>query len=209
MDLTQTIEPKSDQLNADDLISGPRTVTITEVRKGSNEQPVNVVLAEFGPDRPYKPSKSMRRVMVAAWGAESSVYTGRSMTLYRDPKITFGPDEVGGIRISHLSHIDKPLTMALTVKRGKRQPYRVQPLEAVAPQPDSITPEQVREVVAGFDNLGITERADRARFIADTLGHEVAAQDMTRAQADSVIFALRAAVEPDPADDTLPMGGES
>ena len=61
MDISRTIEPKSDQINADDLIGGPRTVTITDITKGTPEQPVNVVTAEYGPGRPYKPSKSMRR----------------------------------------------------------------------------------------------------------------------------------------------------
>ena len=64
MDLTSTIVPRSDQINADDLLAGPVTVTITEVRKGNAEQPVDVVLDLFGPGRPFKPSKSMRRVMV-------------------------------------------------------------------------------------------------------------------------------------------------
>ncbi|PWJ22806.1 hypothetical protein ATK17_0003 [Branchiibius hedensis] len=209
MDLTTTIEPKSDQLNADDLMAGPRTVTITEVRKGSNEQPVNVVTAEFGPGRPYKPSKSMRRVMVAAWGVDSAAYLGRRMTIYRDPKIRFGPDEVGGIRISHLSHIDKPLTMALTVSKGKRTPYRVQPLaDAPAPDPDRIGQDQMRDLIAAFDAVGITERADRSRYVTDTLGREVAAADMTRAQADTVIAALLALVEPAADAAELPIGGE-
>jgi hypothetical protein len=33
-DMTESIAPKSDQLNAEDLLSGPRTFTIKEVRKG-------------------------------------------------------------------------------------------------------------------------------------------------------------------------------
>jgi hypothetical protein len=59
MDLTETTIPKSDQMNADDLDSGPRTFTITEVRRASSpEQPIDVVLAEFPECRPFKPSKS-------------------------------------------------------------------------------------------------------------------------------------------------------
>ncbi|NKW66186.1 hypothetical protein GS937_19615, partial [Rhodococcus hoagii] len=42
MDLTESIAPKSDQLNAEDLLSGPRTVQIESVTKGSAEQPVNI-----------------------------------------------------------------------------------------------------------------------------------------------------------------------
>ena len=100
MDLTESIAPKSDQLNADDLMAGPVTVTIAEVAKGTPEQPVDVRLVEF-PGRAYRPSKSMRRVMVSAWGAEASTYAGHRITLFRNPEITFGRDKVGGIEISH------------------------------------------------------------------------------------------------------------
>jgi hypothetical protein len=132
MDLTESIAPKSDQLNADDLITGARTFTITEVRAGSAEQPVNIHLAEL-PGRPYRPSKSMRRVMVAAWGKDTAPYAGRRLTLYRDPKVRFGSDEVGGLKISHLSHIDKPMRLSLTATRGKRAPHTVDPLPDLTP----------------------------------------------------------------------------
>ena len=138
MDLSQTITPKSDQLNADDLMAGPLTVTITRVHKGNSEQPVNVGLAEF-PRRPFKPSKSMRRLLVAAWGKDSSVYEGRSLTLFRNPDVTFGGEKVGGIQISHMSHLDKPLTLALTVRRGKRAQYTVEPLTAPASPASQLT----------------------------------------------------------------------
>lgn len=133
MDLTESIAPRSDQLNADDLISGPVTVTIQEVVKGTTEQPVDVRLVEF-PGRAYRPSKSMRRVMVMAWGPEAAAYTGRRLTLYRNPEITFGREKVGGIEISHLSDLPKPLTVALTATRGKRKSFTVQPLKD-APKP--------------------------------------------------------------------------
>jgi hypothetical protein len=128
--MTATIAPKSDQLNADDLISGPITVTVAEVAAGSPEQPVDVRLVEF-PGRAYRPSKSMRRILVSAWGAEASSYTGRRISLYRNPEIMFGRDKVGGIEISHLSDIDKPLTVALTATRGRRKNFTVQPLPAI------------------------------------------------------------------------------
>lgn len=131
MDLTESIAPRSDQLNADDLMSGPVTVTIQEVVAGTAEQPVDVVLVEF-PGRAYRPSKSMRRILVMAWGPEASAYAGRRLTLYRNPEITFGRDKVGGIELSHLSDIAKPLTVSLTATRGKRKPFTVQPLPDAA-----------------------------------------------------------------------------
>ena len=130
MDISRTLAPKSDQLNADDLIAGPRTVTITAVTRGTPEQPVNLVTQEFGEGRPYKPGLSMRRVIAAAWGTDASVYVGRQLTLYRDDTIRFGGSAVGGIRIQAMSHIDKPITVNLTVTRGKRAPFTVQPLKA-------------------------------------------------------------------------------
>lgn len=135
MDMTRTIEPRSDQLNFDDVAAQSVTVTITGVTRGTPEQPVNVELAEY-PGRPYKPGKSMRRVLVACWGKDSSVYAGRCIRLYGDPDVRFGRERVGGIRISHLSHIREPMTVMLTVTRGRRAPFTVQPL------PDDETPRE-------------------------------------------------------------------
>ena len=139
MDMTQSIAPKSDQLNAEDLLAGPRTFTIEKVEQGTVEQPVNVHLTEF-PGRPFKPSKTVRRIMVAAWGKDSAAYTGHRLTLYRDPAVKFGGMDVGGIRVSHMSHIDKRITVALTVSRGKRAPYVVEPLKDDAPAPAPANP---------------------------------------------------------------------
>lgn len=133
MDLSETIAPKSDQLNADDLIAGPRTFTITDVKAGNAEQPVNIYLAEFPNGRPWKPSKSMRRVLVHLWGRESAAYIGRRLTLYRDASITFGKDAVGGVRISHMSDLDGAKVISLTKTRGRREPFKVEPLPDAVP----------------------------------------------------------------------------
>ena len=166
MDLTESIAPRSDQINADDLISGPVTVTVQEVVQGTAEQPVDVRLVEF-PGRAYRPSKSMRRVMVMAWGAEASSYAGRRITLFRNPEITFGRDKVGGIEISHLSHIDKPLTVALTATRGKRKNFTVQPLPAV------VARDFLAEANAAGDDIALLRTlytaAQQAGEPADTL----------------------------------------
>ena len=126
MDLTQSIEARSDQINADDLLGGPATYTIREVVAGKAESPFDFMLVET--DRAYRPSKTMRRVIVAAWGPEASNYAGRRLTLYREPTIKFGGATVGGIRISHLSHIDKRAELMLQVTRGKREKFTVDPL---------------------------------------------------------------------------------
>lgn len=132
MDISDTTTPRSDQQNYEDYLSGPKDVTVEKVTKGTPEQPVWVHLAEF-PGRPFKPSKTVRRILLTAWGRDASEWAGRRMRLYGDPTIRFGGEAVGGIRVSHLSHIDKPLTLALTVTRGKRAPHTVKPLAVDAP----------------------------------------------------------------------------
>lgn len=135
MDISKTTQPKSDQQNFDDYgTGGPKTVTIVEVVEGNAEQPVWIHLAEF-PGRPYKPSKSMRRVLEFAWGKDTDVYHGRRITLYGDPTVKFGGSVLGGIKISHLSHIDREKSLSLTETKGKRKPYVVQPLVEQAPAP--------------------------------------------------------------------------
>jgi hypothetical protein len=128
MNMLDTIIPKSDQLNADDLIGGPITIKITGV-VGSDtpDQPVKV---NFDGDKgkPYKPCKSMRRVMVHVWGPDAKQYVGRSMTLYCDAGVSFGGMKVGGIRISHMSDMKEPKTMALTATKAKRAAFTVHPL---------------------------------------------------------------------------------
>jgi hypothetical protein len=132
MDISDTLAPNSDQLDAIDLLGGPRTFTITKVSKGKDDQPVNVHLAEF--PRVWRPGKSMRRVLAACWGTDASAWTGRRVTLYCDETVRFGSEAVGGTRISHLSHIDKARSIPLLVSRGKSATFRVQPL--AEPTPD-------------------------------------------------------------------------
>jgi hypothetical protein len=131
VDISETLAPDSTQLDAVDLLGGPRTFTITEVSKGNAEQPVNVGLAEF--PRVWRPGKSMRRVLAACWGTDASAYVGRRVTLYCDESVTFGKDRVGGTRISHLSHMDKPKSVPLLVSRGKSAMFTVQPLPDLTP----------------------------------------------------------------------------
>ena len=137
-DMSAVIVPKSDQINADSLLSGPITITITsvEIRPGT-EQPVSIHFTGDN-DKPYKPCKSMARVMVTCWGPDASLYVGRSMTLFCDPKILWGGMAVGGIRISHMSHIDSTRTMALTATKGNKKPFTVQPLVLSQPIPDTL-----------------------------------------------------------------------
>jgi hypothetical protein len=125
-----SIVPKSDQLNADDLMTGPITVTITKVRSGNSEQPITV---EIEGHQPYKPCKIMRRVLIATFSDEASAWVGQRMTLYCDPEVMWGGVKVGGIRISHLSGLDTPRTFLLTMKRGVRREVTIEPIAEQPP----------------------------------------------------------------------------
>ena len=166
MDITESLAANSSQQNADEYLSGPKTLTVSEVKKGSVEQPVEVHLVEF-PGKPFKPAKSVRRVLAAAWGTDASQWAGRRLTIYCDPEVRYAGKAVGGLRVSHVSHIDKPVTVALTVTRGKREPFTVQPLvEAVytpsqdwlALMADATTPDEKNKVW----QQATEDRADQA-----------------------------------------------
>lgn len=182
MDITKTVEPRSDQLNFDDVQTHPLTITITGVKQGPPDQPVELHNTEFE-GRPYKPGKSMRRVLIAAWGTDAAAYVGRKITIYGDPTIRFGKDAVGGIRISHLSHIDKPLTVALTVTRGKRAPFTVQPLPT-APEPSESAVVDALADINGAESMPALVAAWDLAGARKVQGHPdvIAAKDARKAE---------------------------
>lgn len=134
MNLSQATLARSDQLNADDLVSGPRTFTVKEVRRGDADQPVAIVLAEFPANRPFKPSKTVVRILAYAWGEETDDWPENPrFTLYRDAKVKWAGQEIGGIRVSHMSHIKERIKIALAESKGKKTLHTVDPLPDDAP----------------------------------------------------------------------------
>ena len=137
MDITDALAPTSDQLDAIELVN-PRTFTIDSgSRLGSRDGKTVAEIRLVGFPRVWRPSKGMLDVLAKCWGTDGKAWAGRSVTLYNDPEVTFGKDKVGGIRISHLSHIDGPVTVMI---RGRGQGARkitwpVKPLTVAAPPP--------------------------------------------------------------------------
>lgn len=137
-----TIQKKTDQLNFEDFLGGvTRTVTVAGVKKGTKEQPYDIELE--GDQRVWRPPSTVLKILVAAWGDDATVWVGRHATLYGDPDVRFGREKVGGIRVSHLSHLDGPLQLSLTETRGKRTVHTIQPL-VEAPGPATVPTERVR-----------------------------------------------------------------
>jgi hypothetical protein len=157
MNITDTIEPKVDQLTADHLIGRTITIRITDVRLVAGEQPCEIRY-EGDNGLPYRPGKSMRRVLVHCWGRDERQYAGRSLTLFRDDDVQFGGLKVGGIRISHMSHIAAPVIMALTAKKGSKKAYKVLPL--VVEQPDAAT-----AALPLLDSQGALRRVSPAKWL--------------------------------------------
>lgn len=147
-DISQTVVPKSDQLNADDLISGSMTIKVTKVTVNASDQPVSIHY-EGGEGRPFKPCKSMRRVLILAWGSDGDNYVGRSMTLFNDPSVKWAGAEIGGIRISHMSHIESKLRLMLTETRGKKSPFTVEPL--IVEKGNAMSDEQYADFVSAIE----------------------------------------------------------
>jgi hypothetical protein len=151
--MSDTTAPKSDQLNADDMVSGPKTITITGVEIKMGDQPVSIFY-EGDNGKPFKPCKGMRRIMVEFWGDDANAYFGRSLTLYRDPTVTWSGAKIGGARISHMSHIDGPKTTALTISKAVRKPYTVQPLTVGAPAKTAASPQDDRDAARAAAKQG-------------------------------------------------------
>ena len=131
MDLSKTIVPKSDQLNADDLIAGSKTIRIRDI-KMTDDEAQSVSIYYYGDNnKPFKPCKSVRRLLVQLWGANGLDFIGKRLTLYRDETVKWAGVEAGGIRVSHASHIDKPTKVLMTTSKNNRRPITVEPLPLV------------------------------------------------------------------------------
>jgi len=130
--LKDTIIPKSDQLNADQLLGAPMTIRISGVRRGSDDQPV-IISYEGDGGRPWKPCKSSRKVLIFAWGEDGNEWVGKMATLYNKADVKFGGVAVGGIRISHLSHIPADIALSVNATKGRKEPVMVKRLDASDP----------------------------------------------------------------------------
>lgn len=146
----KTIQPKSDQLNADDLIGGNRIIHIRDVRvSDAPDQPASVFY-EGDNGKPWKPCKTMRKLMAHCWGLDESLFIGRSLELYRDESVTWAGEAVGGIRIKAMSHINERKRVSLQLSKNKKMPFSVDVLrvpEKASPPEPSAAP-QIRENLA-------------------------------------------------------------
>ncbi|EPL9572179.1 hypothetical protein MMK73_004321 [Providencia rettgeri] len=169
MDLSRTIIPKSDQLNFEDVQSTPITATIKSVREGSKDQPVFIDLVGYD-GRPYKPSKSMRRVLIDGWGNNGHEWVGKSLTLKGDPNVKFGGVAVGGIKVHAMSDIEGDFSLMLSVSRGKRAEHRVKKLEAEKPKTNMDYLTRFNQEIDSMDSKKLDDSYEwlKKKFTGDT-----------------------------------------
>lgn len=130
--LSQAAEAKSDQLNAIDLIAGPITVTVTKVKIKDDPRAQQPVSIWFTGDngRPWKPSTTMIRILIMKWGDDETKFVGKHVTLFREPTTTYGGKEVGGVEMSHMSHMENDDRFLLSTGRGKTRQFKIEHLKA-------------------------------------------------------------------------------
>jgi hypothetical protein len=130
LNVLKAMQPKSEQLNAEDLLLGPRTIRIRDVVEFKGEKGEAKLKVFFDGDegKPWVMSKTAVRVLASCWGEDGKKWIGLSCTLYNDPEVVYGGQKVGGIRVSHIEGLSAPRTLMLTVTRGKRKEHVIQPL---------------------------------------------------------------------------------
>ena len=140
-DIRAAIQPRSDQLNYEDFLSGPAVLTIerTEDYRDEKGQPrIAIHMVEY-PGRPFKASKTNVKLLAIAWGDDDTDWPGRRVQLSADPTVTFGGKAVGGICVTAVSHLPQRFTAKLSVARGKKKDFPVEILPDMPPIPDDVT----------------------------------------------------------------------
>ena len=104
--------------------------------------------------------------MVAAWGANAIEYVGRSLTLFGDPNVSFGGAKVGGVRISHMSHIQNEMNIALTASKAKRIAYRVLPMNIDISEKSELNEadeEKIKQTARDIASFGIEKLTEHGK----------------------------------------------
>ena len=130
----QTLEAKSDQLNATDIMGINLVIRIRDAQLTSSKEQPLAIYFDGDNNRPWKPSKGMRRVLAAGWGAETENLIGKSVKLHFDASVKYAGKEVGGIRIKAMSDIDqRGIVVVEAINRQQRIPVNVEYLDTSLP----------------------------------------------------------------------------
>lgn len=129
-DFSDTVQAKSDQMNAIDFISGPQTYTVISAQKTNDpKQPISIMVS--GHKQPYKPSLGYRRILTAVWGMDGKTWAGKAFTLDLDESVVYAGKEVGGICVIAMSDMPekgKAKRFKLATSRTKHKFVTIDPL---------------------------------------------------------------------------------
>ena len=178
----KTLLPNVDHLTYRHVnLCGTITATIAKAfLTGKKDQPLRI---DFEPnplcvDQDNKPlhwfpCKGMRIVMAEAWGTELAAFAGKSVELFGNPDVMYGGEKVGGIQISRLSHIAKPLDVMLTVARGRKKAFHVGVLPSQSESKVAESEPKKHDPIPPFrqwlEKSGLTEADAVARIEGRTL----------------------------------------
>jgi hypothetical protein len=154
------IKKNTDQLNYEDFLGGvTRTVTIAKVEKGRKEAQYDIAIE--GDDRYWRPPATVLKLLKLAFGDNAEDWIGKRATLYGDPEVKApGGKKVGGIRVSHLSHIDKPLVASLSITRGQTGTFTIQPLPDAAPAAEPTIDARIKQLQSEWRAADADRRAE-------------------------------------------------
>ena len=135
MNIREFVKIKSDRLNFEDFIMGSQEFTISKLGRKVDQGNVRLLMIFEGREStPYWVPKGMVKCLSnpEGWGeSEFSEWIGRKVRLFGEPTVVYAGKELGGIRISHISHIAAPYSTKITERRGVRIDYVISPLEEV------------------------------------------------------------------------------
>ena len=178
LDISSTILSKSDQLNASDLIGNDMILNVTDVRiVNSDDQPLVIDYTD-SQGRPYKPCKSMRRVLAGLWGKDASQWIGRSLAVYNEPSVKWAGKQEGGIRIKSMSHIDKDKSVTTSESKHKKITYLITKLAVVEQQRPTWTDDKFN---LQFDKMKLSIETGKSNAAA-IITHLQKAADVTDEQ---------------------------
>ncbi len=178
LDVSSTILSKSDQLNASDLIGNEIILTVSGVHLVSSPDQPMIINYIDDDGRPYKPCKSMRRVLVGLWGKDASQWIGRSVGVYNEPSVKWAGKEEGGVRIKSMSHIEKNKSVTTSESKHKKTTYLISVLQVEQKQREVWPDDKFNAVFEKMKMSIETGKADAPKIIA----HLQKTADVTDAQ---------------------------
>jgi len=141
--LQQALAPKSDQLNADDLLVGGIVIIIAKVNINLGSEQKIIINYHGDNGKPWKPSKGMGRVLTMILGGDPDKWIGETVELYRDETVSFGKDKnCGGIRIAGMSAVKTRTILSITTAKGKKSQVTIEPIVVAGNQQQQRAPAQ-------------------------------------------------------------------